>query len=98
MIHLDNKNRSAVKTLCIMDLKVDFFGKSSHAASAPWEDRNALNGVQLFFHAVDMLRQHVTPGIMIPCIMIPGIIQEGGTAANIVPKKRQHICILEVIS
>lgn len=61
MIHLDNKNRSAVKTLCIMDLKVDFFGKSSHAASAPWEDRNALNGVQLFFHAVDMLRQHVTP-------------------------------------
>lgn len=76
-----------------MDLKVDFFGKSSHAASAPWEDRNALNGVQLFFHAVDMLRQHVTPGIM-----MHGIIQEGGTAANIVPKKRQHICILEVIS
>lgn len=82
MIHLDNKNRSAVKTLCIMDLKVDFFGKSSHAASAPWEGRNALNGVQLFFHAVDMLRQHVTPDIM-----MHGIIQEGGTAANIVPEK-----------
>ncbi len=82
MIHMDNKNRSNVKSNCIMDLQTEFIGKSSHAAAAPWEGRNALNGVQLFFHAVDMLRQHVPPDIM-----MHGIIQEGGTAANIVPEK-----------
>lgn len=82
MIHMDNKNRTATRSLCIMDLQVDFFGKSSHAASAPWEGKNALNGVQLFFHAMDMLRQHVPRDIM-----MHGIITAGGTAANIVPEK-----------
>jgi amidohydrolase len=59
-----------------------FSGKAAHAAAAPWEGRNALNGLQLFYHAVDMLRQHVRPEVR-----MHGIVVEGGAAPNIVPSK-----------
>ncbi|MCD6182932.1 MAG: M20 family metallopeptidase, partial [Thermovirga sp.] len=63
-------------------LEFIFKGKTAHAAASPWEGKNALNGVQLMFHALDMLRQHVRPEIR-----MHGIIHEGGTAPNIVPER-----------
>jgi len=63
-------------------LEFVFKGKTAHAAASPWEGRNALNGVQLMFHALDMLRQHIRPEVR-----IHGIIHEGGTAPNIVPER-----------
>jgi amidohydrolase len=81
MIHLDNKNRINAKFLALDGLEFAFEGKSSHAAGAPWDGKNALNGVQLMFHAFDMLRQHVRPDVR-----IHGIIKEGGDACNIVPE------------
>ncbi len=80
MIHMDNRNRASVKLLAVKDIEVTFKGKTSHASASPWEGKNALNGLQLFFHAIDMLRQHVKTDVR-----IHGIIKEGGTAANIVP-------------
>ncbi|SLM18514.1 Amidohydrolase [uncultured spirochete] len=59
-----------------------FMGKAAHAAAAPWDGVNALNGLQLFFHAVDMLRQHVRPEVR-----LHGIVVEGGSAPNIVPSR-----------
>ena len=59
-----------------------FTGKAAHAAAAPWEGNNALNGLQLFYHAIDMLRQHVRPEVR-----LHGIITEGGSAPNIVPSR-----------
>ncbi len=59
-----------------------FSGQTSHAAATPWEGRNALNGMQLFFHAIDMLRQHVRPDVR-----MHGVVTEGGQAANIVPDR-----------
>lgn len=82
MIHLDNKNRINAKLLALDGLEFVFKGKASHAAAAPWEGRNALNGVQLMFHGLDMLRQHVKPDVR-----IHGIIADGGEACNIVPEK-----------
>jgi amidohydrolase len=82
MIHLDHKNRINAKLLALDGLEFVFKGKASHAAAAPWEGRNALNGVQLMFHGLDMLRQHVKPDVR-----IHGIIAEGGEACNIVPEK-----------
>lgn len=81
MIHMDNENKIATRLLSILDCEVVFKGKCSHASAAPWEGKNALNGLQLFFHAVDMLRQHVKPDVR-----IHGIITDGGKAANIVPE------------
>ncbi len=82
MIHLDNKNRTNSRLMALDGLEFVFYGKSSHAAAAPWEGRNALNGVQLMFHAVDMLRQHVKPDVR-----MHGIVDEGGYVCNIVPEK-----------
>jgi len=73
MIH-SGGGKSFVKyrSLALDALEFEFRGKSSHAASAPWEGRNALNGVQLFFHAIDMLRQHVRPEVRMHGIIVKG--------------------------
>lgn len=70
------------ESLAVDALEFIFNGKASHASASPWMGRNALNGVQLFFHAVDMLRQHLPPEVR-----MHGIITSGGEAANIVPER-----------
>jgi len=82
MIHSGNDD-CVVRYRCLaMDgIEFRFKGKASHAAASPWEGRNALNGAQLFFHAIDMLRQHVTPEVR-----MHGIYVDAGTACNIVPE------------
>jgi amidohydrolase len=67
-------------SLALVPVEFDFKGRSSHAASAPWDGRNALNGLQILFHALDMLRQHVKPDTR-----IHGVISKGGDAPNVVP-------------
>lgn len=83
MIHCDC-GRTSVKyrSLAMDAIEFTFTGQSSHAAQAPWDGRNALNGLQLFFHSLDMLRQHVKPDVR-----IHGIYHDGGVAANIVPER-----------
>ena len=68
------------RSLAIVPVEFDFKGYASHAAASPWEGRNALNGLQLLFHSLDMLRQHVRPETR-----IHGVITRGGEAPNIVP-------------
>ncbi len=62
-------------------IEFTYKGKTSHAAASPWAGRNALNGVQLLFHTIDILRQHV-----IPDVRMHGIIPAGGEVPNIVPE------------
>lgn len=83
MIHSNcGESIAAYRSLALSPWEFTFTGKTSHAAAAPWEGRNALNGLQLFFHAVDMLRQHVRPDVR-----MHGIVSYGGAAANIVPDR-----------
>ena len=83
MIHsCGGKNMVEYRSLAMDAVEFTFTGKTSHAASAPWEGRNALNGLQLFFHAVDMLRQHVRPEAR-----MHGIVYDGGAVPNIVPER-----------
>jgi len=83
MIHASgNKSYVSYRSLAMDALEFTYKGKSAHAAASPWEGRNALNGVQLFFHAIDMLRQHVEPDVR-----MHGIIYKGGDAPNIVPEE-----------
>ena len=53
-------------------------GKPAHAAACPWKGANALSGVQLMFHAVDMMRLHFKD-----YSRVHGIITEGGVAHNL---------------
>jgi aminobenzoyl-glutamate utilization protein B len=67
-------------TLANITAKMRFHGKASHAASAPWAGRSALDGVMLLGHAIDMLREHVPQETRLHYI-----ITKGGAAPNIVP-------------
>lgn len=81
MLHLYGENLLAPKLQALNSFLYTFHGKSAHASAAPWEGNNALNAVQLMFHALDMLRQHVKPDVR-----IHGVVRDGGLAPNIVPE------------
>lgn len=81
MVHLYGENLLAPRLQALDSFLYQFHGKPAHASAAPWEGNNALNGVQLMFHAIDMLRQHVKPDVR-----IHGVIRDGGLAPNIVPE------------
>ncbi|SMG23156.1 M20 family metallopeptidase [Dethiosulfovibrio salsuginis] len=82
MIHA-NADTSLVRyrSMAMDALEFRFKGRAAHAAGSPWEGRNALNGVQVLFHALDMMRQHVPPDVR-----MHGIVTDGGDAPNIVPQ------------
>lgn len=80
MIHMSKDNYIFSKSLALDAYDFIYRGKPAHAAGAPWEGKNALNGLRLFLSSIDMMRQHVKDDVR-----IHGIIKEGGVAANIVP-------------
>ena len=82
--HLDNQSLVRPKLQCLSGTMYNFKGKAAHASAAPWEGRNAFNAAQLFFHAIDMLRQHTLPETQ-----FHGIIHKGGEAPNL---SLIHIC------
>lgn len=81
MLHMGSKNIVKAELLALSAFHYVFKGRASHAASAPWEGKNALNGLMLMIHAFDMMRQHIRPEAR-----IQGIILRGGDASNIVPE------------
>lgn len=81
MIHLTSVRTEIWPDFMVLsNLFMDFSGAEAHAAASPWDGRNALNGVTLTMHAIDMMRQHVTPDVR-----VHGVIRHGGDAPNIVP-------------
>lgn len=82
MVHLYDQNLLAPKLQAMDSYLYRFHGKAVHASARPWDGINALNGVQLMLHAVDMLRQHVTPDVR-----MHAVIRNGGFAPNIVPEE-----------
>jgi amidohydrolase len=64
------------------DVNVVFTGLQAHAAADPWMGRNALDAMILLFSSVGLWRQQLRPETR-----VHGIIQEGGTAANIIPDR-----------
>ena len=60
--------------------KINFYGKSSHAAIAPEEGISALDGLMLTDIGVNYLREHIIPDSRIHCVVL-----NGGVVPNIVP-------------
>ena len=80
MAHPFGRHAASGSMNAIDSQRFEFFGKSAHAAGAPHEGINALNGVLKTFDLIDALRQHITPDAR-----VSGVIKDGGKAANIVP-------------
>lgn len=82
MVHLYNSNMVSARMQALRCYMFTFHGRAAHASAAPWEGRNALNGLQLMGVATDMLRQH-----LLPECQIHYCIRNGGAAPNIVPEE-----------
>lgn len=67
-------------TLALNSFEVEFRGKTAHGAADPWNGRSALDAVELMNHAVNLMREHVSP-----TTRIHYVIPEGGGAPNVVP-------------
>ena len=65
----------------IVEYMVEFRGESAHAAYDPWNGRSALDGLELFMHAINLWREHVRPTVRIHY----GIV-DGGGVPNVVPE------------
>lgn len=70
--------------MSMSSVKFNFYGKTSHAAFAPFMGRSALDAVELMNVGVNYLREHV-----IPEARIHYTITHGGDKPNIVPDYAQ---------
>ncbi|HEX9577726.1 MAG TPA: amidohydrolase [Myxococcales bacterium] len=79
--HPSNNNQIVTGTrLALTASDVEFFGKTAHAAASPWLGRSALDAMELFEHAMSLMREHVRP-----TARIHRVIRNGGAVANIIP-------------
>jgi amidohydrolase len=82
LYHPCDRNHVDSEPLASVDIEVTFTGLQAHAASDPWKGKNALDAMILLFSSVGLWRQQLRPAAR-----VHGIIQEGGTAANIIPDR-----------
>jgi amidohydrolase len=82
LFHPADRNMVNCVLLASEDVDVTFSGRAAHAASEPWEGRNALDATVLLFEAIGLWRQQLPQHAR-----VHGIVLEGGTAANIIPDR-----------
>jgi metal-dependent amidase/aminoacylase/carboxypeptidase family protein len=81
------------KTNAYVNFKVEYFGKEAHAAAAPWEGVNALDGLIVGYTALSVLRQQTMPGDI-----VQGHITDGGVAPNIIHAYAAGIFVVRALS
>jgi len=82
LYHPCDRDHVASTPLASEDVHVTFSGLQAHAASDPWKGKNALDALVLLFASIGLWRQQLKPDAR-----VHGIVQEGGTAANIIPDR-----------
>jgi amidohydrolase len=82
LYHPCTRNHVEVYPMASEDVYVTYHGLQAHAASDPWEGKNALDALVLLFTSVGLWRQQLRTDAR-----VHGIVQEGGTAANIIPDR-----------
>ena len=82
LFHPCDRNHVETHPLASEDVEIIFHGLQAHAAADPWKGLNALDAMILLFNSVGLWRQQLRPEAR-----VHGIIQEGGTAANIIPDR-----------
>ncbi len=80
MFHPSSQNLPGKDNLGRIKFKMEFLGKTAHAAGSPDKGRNALDAIVLAYSSMNSLRQHLRPDGR-----IHGIITNGGDAPNIIP-------------
>lgn len=79
MFHPFDRDLLAHVTLASVYLDLNFTGKPSHAAIAPWDGRSALTACMETFRLIDSQRVHFRDGVR-----VHGYISNGGQAVNVI--------------
>jgi len=82
LFHPSDMTHVTCGLLASEDVEVTFHGFQAHAASDPWQGRNALDAMILLFSSVGLWRQQLHPEAR-----VHGVITDGGRAANIIPDR-----------
>ncbi|MGH8174861.1 MAG: amidohydrolase [Steroidobacter sp.] len=77
----DETQADTVSSQAMVDLIVEFRGRAAHAAGDPWNGRSAVDGVELFTHGVNLMREHIRPSSRLHYT-----IASGGDVPNVVPE------------
>ena len=80
MLHPGPTDIAAARSLALSEVIVDYRGKESHAAVAPYLGVNAADAVTVAQVAIGLLRQQLAPGQL-----VHGIVTNGGQAVNVIP-------------
>ncbi|WP_205876669.1 M20 family metallopeptidase [Mycobacterium camsae] len=80
MVHPGPTDIAGARSLALSEVTVDYRGKESHAAVAPFMGLNAADAVTVAQVAIGLLRQQLAPGQM-----MHGIVTDGGQAVNVIP-------------
>ena len=77
--HPDSDTKASVQSSqAMIDFNVEFMGKSAHAAYDPWNGRSAVDAMELFTHAMNMMREHVKPTVRIHYTLVKGSSRSSG--------------------
>lgn len=75
-----NTTRLAGECMSSTSIKIEYQGKSAHAASHPSKGINALNAANLYFVATGLMRQHCKSDFR-----LSGVIEDGGKSTGLIP-------------
>ncbi|KAH7022013.1 metal-dependent amidase/aminoacylase/carboxypeptidase [Ilyonectria destructans] len=75
----DSSGLAGFKLIASHKLRVEFRGKTAHAAGEPWNGVNALDAAVAAYNNVALLRQQIQPDER-----IHGVIEAGGTVPNVI--------------
>ncbi|HYI09622.1 MAG TPA: amidohydrolase [Thermoanaerobaculia bacterium] len=79
--HPSDETQSDTKSSqALVDLVVEFRGRSAHAAFDPWNGKSAVDGLEVFTHAVNLMREHIRPTSRMHYAIL-----EAGNVPNVVP-------------
>ena len=77
----DETSSDTKSSQAIVDVTVEFHGRAAHAAYDPWNGRSAVDGLELFTHAVNLMREHIRPTSRMHYAIV-----NGGDVPNVVPE------------
>lgn len=79
--HPSDEYYTSGTSMAMEAIEFRFYGKTAHAAAAPFEGLNALDACLNTFNNINSFRQQ-----MHPSARVHGVIKDGGEAANIIPE------------
>lgn len=64
----------------LVDVIVEFRGRSAHAAFDPWNGKSAADGLEIFTYSINMMREHIRPTSRMHYTIV-----SAGNVPNVVP-------------